>query len=235
MIYFDERWTCECMSGLLEWFKSRRESEVIRKTREHALKVNQVVHETQAFIIKAFEGKTPRRTQKRTEQIEHEADILRREIFSILTTGGELTQPNEREDLMHIVKRMDDVANNANASVRRMALLNVREFPDELKDLILKMMSHSLQCSDMVKECIEKLGIDASEILRLTDKIGDIEHEVDLLFSEVKNFLIQSNLTTNPFKAIVVLEFIERIENTADACEDTADIVKLMALREEVR
>ena len=136
---------------------------------------------------------------------------------------------------MHIVKRMDDVANNANASVRRMALLNVREFPDELKDLILKMMSHSLQCSDMVKECIEKLGIDASEILRLTDKIGDIEHEVDLLFSEVKSFLIQSNLTTNPFEAIVVLEFIERIENTADACEDTADIVKLMALREEVR
>lgn len=221
------------MSGLLEWFKSRRESEVIRKTREHALKVNQVVHETQAFIIKAFEGKTPRRTQKRTEQIEHEADILRREIFSILTTGE--LNPNEREDLMHIVKRMDDVANNANAAVRRMAVLKVGEFPDELKDLILKMMSHSLECSDMLKECIEKLGIDASEILRLTDKIGDIEHEVDLLFSEVKSFLIQSNLTTNPFEAIVVLEFIERIENTADACEDTADIVKLMALRDEVR
>ena len=55
------------MSGLLEWFKSRRESEVIRKTREHALKVNQVVKETQNFIKKAFKGKTPKRTQKRTE------------------------------------------------------------------------------------------------------------------------------------------------------------------------
>jgi predicted phosphate transport protein (TIGR00153 family) len=206
-----------------------------RKTREHALKVNQVVQETQDFIKKAFEGKTPKRTQKRTEQIEHEADILRREIFSILTTGELLSQPNVREDLMHIVKRMDDVANNANAAVRRMAVLNVGEFPDELKDLILKMMSHSLECSDMLKECIEKLGIDASEILRLTDRIGHIEHEVDLLNSKVKSFLIQSNLTMNPFEAIVVHEFIERIENIADACEDTADIVKLMALREDVR
>jgi len=222
------------MSGLLEWFKTRRESEVIRKTREHALKVNQVVKETQAFIKKAFEGKTPKRTQKRTEQIEHEADILRREIFSILTTG-ELSKPNEREDLMHIVKRMDDVANNANAAVRRLAVLNVGAFPDELKDLVSKMMSHSLECSDMLKECIEKLGIDASEILRLTDRIGNIEHEVDLLNSKVKSFLIKSNLTVNPFEAIVVHEFIERIENISDACEDTADIVKLMALRDEVR
>ena len=148
------------MSGLLEWFKSRRESEVIRKTREHALKVNQVVQETQTFIKKAFEGRTPKKTQKRTEEIEHEADILRREIFSILTKGE--IDPNAREDLMHIVKRMDDVANNANAAVRRMSLLNVGEFPDELKDTILKMMSHSLECSDMLKECIEKLGIDAT-------------------------------------------------------------------------
>jgi predicted phosphate transport protein (TIGR00153 family) len=196
--------------------------------------VNQVVHETQAFIKKAFQGKTPKKTQKRTEQIEHEADILRREIFSILTTG-ELSQPNEREDLMHIVKRMDDVANNANAAVRRMALLNVGEFPGELKDLILQMMSYSLECSDMLKECIEKLGIDAAEIVRLTDRIGDTEHKVDLLNSQVKSFLIHSQLTMNPFEANVVLEFIERIENIADACEDTADIVKLMALRDKVR
>ena len=179
------------------------------------------------------EGKTPKKTQRRTEEIEHEADILRREIFSILTTGA--IDPNAREDLMHIVKRMDDVAHNANASVRRMSLLNVGEFPDELKDLILQMMSHSLECSDMLKECIEKLGIDATEILRLTDRIGEIEHKVDLLNSKVKSFLIQSQLTQNPFEAIVVLEFIERIENVADACEDTADIVKLMALRDEVR
>ena len=220
------------MSGLLEWFKSRRESEVIRKTREHALKVNQVVHETQAFIIKAFEGKTPKRTQKRTEQIEHEADILRIEIFSILTTG-ELSQPNEREDLMHIIKRMDDVANNANASVRRMSVLKVGEFPDELKDLILRMMAHSLECSDMLKECIEKLGVDASEILRLTDKIGDIEHKVDLLNSEVKRFLIKSNITEDPFEALLIYEFIERIESIVDSCEEAADIVKLFVLRDQ--
>lgn len=222
------------MTGLLEWFKLRRESAVIRKTREHALKVNQVVHETQSFIIKAFAGKIPERTQRRTEQIEHEADFLRREIFSTLTTG-DLSSPDAREDLMHIVKRMDDVANNANASVRRMALINVEEFPEELKDLVLKMISLSLECSDMLKECIEKLGIDKAEILRLTDLIGKREHDVDLLNSEVKSFLIKSNLTTNPFEAIVIFEFIERIENVADACEDTADMVKLMALREKVR
>lgn len=222
------------MSGLLEWFKTRRESEVIRKTREHALKVNQVVQETQDFIKKAFQGKTPRKTQKRTEQLEHEADILRREIFSVLTKG-ELSQPNAREDLMHIVKRMDDVANNANASVRRMALLKIDEFPDKLKELVLNMMTLSLECSDMLKECIEKLGVNKSEIIRLTDLIGEREHQVDLLNSEVKSFLIEAKITSNPFEAIVVHEFIERIENIADACEDTADFVKLMALREEVR
>ncbi|MFX1519998.1 MAG: DUF47 domain-containing protein [Promethearchaeota archaeon] len=221
------------MSGLLEWFKSRRESEVIRKTREHALKVNHVVHETQAFIEKKLKGKTPERTQIRTEQLEKEADFLRREIFSILTTGE--IDPNAREDLMHIVKRMDDVANNANASVRRMSLLNVENFPEELKNLVLKMMSFSLECSDMLKECIEKLGISKSDVIRLTDLIGTREHQVDLLNSEVKSFLLKAKLTTNPFEAIVVLEFIERIENTADACEDTADIVKLMALRERAR
>ncbi|MFX1519673.1 MAG: DUF47 domain-containing protein [Promethearchaeota archaeon] len=219
------------MSGLAELFKKRPNSILIQKTREHALKVNQVVHEAQEFIHKTFQDKRSEKIQKRIERIEHEADILRREIYSILVE--EKFQPNERDDLMRFIKRMDNVANNANTSVRRIALLKAEAIPDELKNLILKMMMLALECSDMLKECTTQLGkIDFSEILRLTDRIGTIEHQVDLLNSEVKSFLIKSNITEDPFEALLIYEFIERIENIADSCEEAAEIIRLIALRE---
>ena len=219
------------MSGLAGLFKTRPDSILVQKTREHALKVNQVVHEAQEFIYKTFQGKTPERIQKRTEKTEHEADILRREISSILVK--EKFQPNEREDLMRFIKRMDNVANNANTMVRRMALLKTEKIPDELKNLILKMMMLAIESSDMLKECTMQLGVvDISEILRLTYRIRTIEHQVDLLNSEVKSFLIKSNITKDPFEASLIYEFIERIESIADSCEEAADIFSLIALRD---
>jgi len=219
------------MSGLAGLFKTRPDSILIQKTREHALKVNQVVHEAQEFINKTFQGKTPERIQKRTEKTEHEADILRSEISSILVK--EEFQPNEREDLMRFIKRMDNVANNANTMVRRMALLKTEKIPDELKNLILKMMMLAIESSDMLKECTMQLGVvDISEILRLTYRIRTIEHQVDLLNSEVKSFLIKSNITKDPFEASLIYEFIERIESIADSCEEAADIFSLIALRD---
>lgn len=219
------------MSGLAGLFKTRPDSILIQKTREHALKVNQVVHEAQEFIYKTFQGKTTERIQKRTEKTEHEADILRREISSILVK--EEFQPNEREDLMRFIKRMDNVANNANTMVRRMALLKTEKIPDELKNLILKMMMLAIESSDMLKECTMQLGVvDISEILRLTYRIRTIEHQVDLLNSEVKSFLIKSNITKDPFEASLIYEFIERIESIADSCEEAADIFSLIALRD---
>jgi predicted phosphate transport protein (TIGR00153 family) len=220
------------MSGLAEWFKTRSDSILIQKTREHALKVNQVVHEAQEFIYKTFQGKTPEGIQKRTEKSEHEADILRREISSILVK--EKFQPNEREDMMRFIKRMDNVANNANTSVRRMALFKTEKIPDELKNLILKMLMLALECSDLLKDCTIQLGeVDISEILKLTDRIGTIEHQVDLVNSEVKSFLIKSNITEDPFEALLIYEFIERIESIADSSEEAADIIKLIALRDQ--
>jgi len=219
------------MSGLAGLFKTRPDSILIQKTREHALKVNQVVHEAQEFIYKTFQGKTTERIQKRTEKTEHEADILRSEISSILVK--EEFQPNEREDLMRFIKRMDNVANNANTMVRRMALLKTEKIPDELKNLILKMMMLAIESSDMLKECTMQLGVvDISEILRLTYRIRTIEHQVDLLNSEVKSFLIKSNITKDPFEASLIYEFIERIESIADSCEEAADIFSLIALRD---
>ena len=220
------------MSGLAEWFKTKPDSILIQKTKEHALKVNQVVHEAHEFIYKTFQGKTPEGIQKRTEKSEHEADILRREISSILVK--EEFQPNERGDLMRFIKRMDNVANNANSSVRRLALVKTEKITDELKNLILNMMTLALECSDLLKECTTQLGeVDISEILKLTDKIEAIEHQVDLLNSKVKSFLIKSDITKDPFEALLIYEFIERIENIADSCEEAADIFKLFALRNE--
>jgi len=221
------------MSGLAEWFKTKSDSILIQKTKEHALKVNQVVHEAQEFIYKTFQGKTSEGIQKRTEKSEHEADILRREISSILVK--EEFQPNEREDLMRFIKRMDNIANNANTSVSRMALVKTEKITDELKNLILNMMTLALECSDLLKECTTQFGevVDISETLKLTDKIEAIEHQVDLLNSKVKSYLIKSDITKDPFEALLIYEFIERIENIADSCEEAADIFKLFALRNE--
>src|SRR3989337_1423139 len=62
---------------------------------------------------------------------EKEADRLRRVVMTELS-GGELP-PTDREDLMHLIKRIDMVADWSRESTRILGATPMKDVPDSLK------------------------------------------------------------------------------------------------------
>ena len=117
------------MSSLMEWFKSRNEENAMNLTLVHTQKVLECIVEFEKGLSFLLEEKNIDLALKvffRVDELEHQADGIRRNLLNMLSQA-EL--PSKiRENLMHLVKRIDDIANAANASSRILISMNHKDF-----------------------------------------------------------------------------------------------------------
>ena len=87
-------------------------------------------------------------------------------------------------------------------------------------------------CIWALRRCLEKLADrDIDESLRLADEVERIEEEVDDHYQKARQLLLSLDRSTNMGAAILLSEFLDSVENTADRCEDTCDQVRVIAVR----
>ncbi len=221
------------MGTLLDWFRSRREQKIINQIKEHAKKAYNCVvlfkDALTSFFAEDMAG--AKKMIKRVNQVENECDNLRREIMNALTRG-ELA-PQVRNDLAHLIGRLDNVANSANASARRLGIIQ----PQPLKiiyDPLLEMVDKTILCAEVLRDTIEiEMKGALEEVNDSITRINKIEHEVDHLHYNVLEKLTNTEdyKDISPFMALNIYELIENIEQISDYCEATADFVKIINLR----
>jgi len=223
-------------SGLLEWLKGRREEKIITMLRDHARKVYDCVLELEKVIKLFSDGKISEAKLgiKRISEIESEADSIRKRIMTLLTEGT--LSSAYREDLAHLTKRLDSVANFANAAARRLSLLdeNIVINDAEFKKKILKMMEDVVKCVGKMYEMVIRLGKDpVGRIIEYADAVDRLEHVVDESHMDVRRHLVKMSWEQlkTPFNAITLHTFIECVENIADFSEDTAEFVRIVAIK----
>ncbi|MHA1300120.1 MAG: TIGR00153 family protein [Candidatus Helarchaeota archaeon] len=219
------------MGTLLEWFRTRREANIIKEARKHAKKVYDAMFELDKVVDLFCRGKSAETPKliKKINELENEADEIRRKVMLDLTKG-ELV-PNVREDLAHLIKRLDAVANNTNAAARRLRLLTSEEIEpicDELKE----MSKITLKCIKLLNETInEQLGGSSPVIFESIAKINRYEHEVDQINMAIKMKLVKLENPFSTFVAITIYEMINVFENITDCAEETADFMKVINVR----
>jgi uncharacterized protein Yka (UPF0111/DUF47 family) len=106
-----------------EWFAKRRKFKVLEiADRQMRLAIDTVI-ELEKSINAASSGKNEkaRVSFEKLSQIEHEIDELRRTIFEELTRGS--LPSKDREDIMHLVKRLDGMADHVKDASRAVFLL----------------------------------------------------------------------------------------------------------------
>ncbi|MHA1145095.1 MAG: TIGR00153 family protein [Candidatus Helarchaeota archaeon] len=230
------------MGSLLEWFKTKREVKVIKRTKEHSKKVFECVFELNR-AIKEYLNKDVKKVEntiKKINQIENEADEIRREILLDLSKGEMV--PQVREDLAHLVKRLDDVANGANAAGRRMALLlreQTMDFVKLFEDELLLIMKDTLEGCEILHEAVEQqLESESDSILEMVSKIKKVEHVVDNdrmnILKKILEIERRNDVTIPPFTAIAISDLIECIESISDAAESVGDLIKIINLERQI-
>ena len=219
------------MGTLLDWFRTRREANIIKGTRLHAKKVYNVVFELDNVTKLICKGKTKETPHliKKISELENEADEIRRKIMMDLSKG-ELT-PGVREDLAHLIKRLDGIANNANGTARRLILLTSDVLSPICEDLI-KMSKITLECVKVLHKTIAmQLGGSSPKIFKSIVKINKLEHDVDVINLSIKRKLLQLETNYSEYVAITIYEMLNFFENISDSAEETAEFIRIINVR----
>ncbi|MHA1272996.1 MAG: DUF47 domain-containing protein [Promethearchaeota archaeon] len=223
------------MSSLFEWLKSRNEESAINKTIVHTQKVLECVVEYEkalSFLIEEHNIDLALKVFFRVDELEHQADNIRREILNMLTKA-ELT-PSIRGNLTHLVKRIDDIANAANASGRTLISMNHSDFFKLDKEVHLNMLDMARYSVEAVKKLLlmvkKLMNDDEKEIRSLGEEVNNLEHKCDERRYAINRSLVSNNKDMNPFSAIIIYNCISALEAVADNAEEVADYIIMLTI-----
>jgi uncharacterized protein len=215
------------------WFERRRRTKVLDLTQDQitkALDTVTLLHE----IIQGVSESNKKDVMERFEKlysVEKEVDTLRTDVFKELSKGAAMFTEN-REDLMHLVKRLDTLADYVKDAARCVIILADHEIPNELWKQAIHTTKTLVDCATALRASIEKIAEDPAAAMKNVQKVEQIENEIDKDYITNKSLLITHSGQTNCGAITILNDLFEFIEQAADMCADTADYIAIIAGRD---
>ncbi len=215
------------------WFEKRRKTKGLELAHEQITKA----FDTVTLLHKAtqsFAGGNMKDAEKHITNLftaEEEVDRLRTNVFTELSKGAALVA-DYREDLLHLVKRLDTLADHTKDAARCLRMLGNVKIPDELCQKTVFMTGKLVDTALALRGAIEKITNYPAEAIAEAKKVEDIEHDLDQEYLAAKSLFVKYGETINCGAMVIFDDLIEFIEHAADMCADTADYIVVLSSRE---
>lgn len=216
----------------MAWFEKRRQSRAIHLMQSHlALTTGAVDELVRAIRFKISDDeKNCNDSVQKVSAMEMEADKLRRDTWLELAKGD--VPPTDRDDLLHLSKRVDQVADWARESGRILSVTPIARAPEALRKILVQMAETAQKCTWSTRKSVDALNTDLQEALRLADEVERIEEEADELYNQARaHYASLGDGRMQTGEAILLSELLEAVENISDWCENAVDHVRVIAVR----
>ena len=217
---------------LFGWFAPKRGENVLKMVEEHLELTQNAVTDLYKMVeasAMCLENECKDFFES-VSQLEMKADALRRTMVEELTKSEMF--PEEREDLMELVRAVDWVADWSKEAGRILVIIPFDKAPDEMKQAALNMCKANVDCVGVLSKCVKALHEDPKAALSLADEVEMLEENIDELYSIARYHLANLEYPGFSVGALILLnEFLDALETIADWCENTADIVRAIAVR----
>ncbi|MFZ4544989.1 MAG: DUF47 domain-containing protein [Saprospiraceae bacterium] len=158
-------------------------------------------------------------------EMENQGDEITHDIMIELSSN--FITPFDREDIHSLATAMDDVADFIDASAKRIELYQIDVITEPMKQL-----------ADMVEQSVKELAVAIKEmrslknVIRLKEalvRINSIENHSDTIY----NYAIAELFKTekDAINLIKVREILEHLETATDRCEDVADVIESILIK----
>jgi hypothetical protein len=157
-------------------------------------------------------------------KIENEGDALVHDVIELLNRT--FVTPIDHDDISRLTSKMDDILDFIDAAATRMRLYEISEFPPKMVQLI-DILTKQVQ---IVHTSIIMLGnrADRPQLLEKAVEINRLENVAD----EITHSALADLFKLDDIKLIMKLkEIYEQLETATDRCEDVADIVKDVVIK----
>jgi predicted phosphate transport protein (TIGR00153 family) len=162
------------------------------------------------------------RAAARIQQLEHEGDEIIHDIFTRLNQT--FITPLDPEDIHSLSSRLDDVLDGIEDAAYRMVAYRLEPIPPEVVELCEVVRD----CAKSLEMAFEKLNKD-EKLLDDCIEVNRLEDYADLLVRRAVAELFQQE--KDPIALIKKKEIYEFLEETTDRCEDVADVLQNVVVK----
>lgn len=215
------------------WFEKRRKTKGLELAHDQITKA----FDTVTLLHKAtqsFANGDLTETEKHIENLfvaEEEVDKLRTNVFTELSKGAALVA-DYREDLLHLVKRLDTLADHTKDAARCLRMLGEAKIPEELCKKTVFMTGKLVETASALRGAIEKITSNPVEAIKEANEVEVFEHDLDQEYLAAKGLFVKYGAQMNCGAMVIFDDLIEFIEHAADMCADTADYIVVLSSRD---
>src|SRR3989339_719746 len=161
---------------------------------------------------------------RKIKDLEHKGDLITHETIEMLNKT--FVTPIDREDIYHLITKMDDIVDLMDGAASRLALYKIDVITPEaiaLADVLKKateILQHSIHDLRNIKN--------HRELITHCVQIHTYENEGDQLMHQAMAKLFETN---DAIKVIKWKEIYQDLETATDRCEDVANIIEGIALK----
>ena len=207
------------MGQWLSWIKSN-EKELLKILDDLAKKAV----ETSKAVVVLFDDLTNVEQAAKIHQLETEADVLTRDIFSELNKT--FITPLDREDMQRIASKIDDVIDFMDGIAARVYSYKITSSPPYCKEMAVELVKATKEVEYMISK-LQRIK-DPKDMIQHCRNTSDIEHAVDDLYREAIRELFESD---DAIKIIKLKDIYETMETASDRCVDVSDVIEDIVLK----
>ena len=207
------------MGQWLSWIKSN-EKELLKILDDLAKKAV----ETSEAVVILFDDLTNTEQAKKIHQLETEADVLTRDIFSELNRT--FITPLDREDMQRIASKIDDVIDFMDGIAARVYSYKITSSPPYCKEMAIELVKATKEVEYMISK-LQRIK-DPKDMIQHCRNTSDIEHVVDDLYREAIRELFETDDAINIIK---LKDIYETMETASDRCVDVSDVIEDIVLK----
>lgn len=161
----------------------------------------------------------------RIKHLEHEGDQVAHQTLALLSRTW--ITPIDREDIHTLVSTLDDVLDLIDAAAARLVLFKIDRPTQEMKQIVELVV----QSVEAIRRAVPLLGDlkNSPAILVACVEINRLENEVDVVTRIAIGGLFENE--KDPIRLMKWKEIYEVLEETADRCEDVANVLEQIVIK----
>ncbi|MTD38745.1 DUF47 family protein [Erwinia sp. CPCC 100877] len=158
-------------------------------------------------------------------QLEHEADAIVRRILSELYVS--FITPIDREDIVEITERLDDVLDTINSIAYLLGSLVVKE----LNENVVVFITYAVEATAGVLTATKEFAKfkNSKTLHAMIDEVSEIEGKADKLYSDSLKELF--TIEQNPIEVIKWKNVYDKLEGLLNASEAVVDVISGLVIK----
>jgi len=180
------------------------------------------------FIVEKRNGEY-RKLNKNIKLIEHESDILRRDIESKLYEQNLI--PDFRADVLEMVENIDTVLNKFDEVAHKL-YIEQPDIPEDYRVLFLALVHQVTECAENMAIASRAFFRDFSTVRDYSRKVYNLEHESDGSSVQIRQKIFDSDMDLA--NKLQLNAIITEVADIADAAEDYIDELLIFTIKRDI-